>query len=196
MQLADHQRDHEFLLQQASQFLGCPGPGVILLDDYDLERRADSPDNPIGRLLTVLDGLQVREGAVFLLTSNCKPGRLDPALRRPGRIDVILHLSPPDAPLRRRYIEETWDRAIVSAIDVDGVVATTADLSFAELEEIKKLLVLAYLREGRWDFAAAWQTFRTGRFGVQQRRPIGFDARTSLGYPLPADPLNAVNRQD
>ena len=43
-------------------------------------------------LLNAIDGLQESKGVIFIFTSN-HPDRLDPALRRKGRIDVELHLQ-------------------------------------------------------------------------------------------------------
>lgn len=43
-------------------------------------------------LLTVLDGVNARQGRVFIMTTN-HPARLDKALARPGRIDETVLLS-------------------------------------------------------------------------------------------------------
>lgn len=50
----------------------------------------------LGTLLNTLDGLLSREGQVVIMTTN-HPERLDPALTRPGRADVVRSIQPPDA---------------------------------------------------------------------------------------------------
>jgi chaperone BCS1 len=54
-------------------------------------------------LLNALDGVTSSEGHIVLMTTN-HPEKLDPALVRPGRVDVRIHLAKPDADqLRRLY---------------------------------------------------------------------------------------------
>lgn len=70
-------------------------PGLLLIEDIDTvgiaeARGEDQPkDEPIslGALLNVLDGAIAQEGRVVIMTTN-HPERIDPALMRPGRIDV------------------------------------------------------------------------------------------------------------
>ncbi len=62
-------------------------PGVVLFDDFhtSLQRR-DSPggDRDQSTFLSELDGMQSKEGVVYLFTSNMDVQQVDPALRRPG----------------------------------------------------------------------------------------------------------------
>ncbi|MFN0053289.1 MAG: hypothetical protein ACKV0T_13990 [Planctomycetales bacterium] len=55
----------------------------------------------------------------------------------------------------------------------------TDGMSFAEMEEIKKLLVLRQLDTGRWDWEGAWDAYMLGRGKERARPKIGFSA------PLP-----------
>lgn len=63
---------------------------------------------------------------------------------------------------------------IVFFDDVD-VVAATDGLSFAELEELKKLLVLRYGETGCWEWFWAWSAFTAGRGDAGSHRKIGFN---------------------
>ena len=122
------------------------GPGIILFDDLDQALRDDSAsDTDRSTFLTELDGLHPREGVVYLFTSNARMGDLDLAFRRPGRIDVFVPFQRPDAELRRRFVVERWHAEIVRALDLEEVVRTAEGLSFAEMDEVKKLLVLRFL---------------------------------------------------
>jgi SpoVK/Ycf46/Vps4 family AAA+-type ATPase len=158
------------------------GPGIVLFDDLDQAlREADRGGAATRRttFLTELDGLYPREGVVFLFTSNARWKELDPAFRRPGRIDLLLQFPRPDAELRRRFVSERWNLEIVAGINLDGVVEVTDGLSFAELEEIKKLLVLRYIDEGTWDWDAAWNAFSDNHNAARSRGSIGFAAPTA-----------------
>jgi len=154
-------------------------PGIILFDDFDsalLDRRTTSDPHKQSTFLTELDGVQQQSGVVYVFTSNAGVGDLDPAIRRPGRLDVILHFARPEATQRRQLITQRWHADLVGAIDVERVVADTDGFSFAELEEAKKLLVLRYLDTGRWDWTAVEATLRCGPRQPRAARPIGFQA--------------------
>jgi hypothetical protein len=121
-----------------------------------------------------LDGMEQKSGLVFLFTSNAKLEELDPAMCRPGRIDVVVHFPKPDASLRRRVIETRWHPELASGVDVDTVVCDTRGFSFAEIEEAKKLLVMRHVDTGRWDWPWVRQALLARHASNQPRRPIGF----------------------
>ncbi len=158
------------------------GPGIILFDDLD-EALRDGDGNPADRstFLTELDGLHPREGVVYLFTSNARLGDLDPAFRRPGRIDLFIQFQRPDAELRRRFVAERWHADIVGAIDLDDVARVTEGLSFAEMDEVKKLLVLRFLETGAWDWEAAWAAYREGHGAGKTAQRIGFHSTAARG---------------
>jgi hypothetical protein len=108
------------------------------------------------------------------LTSNAALKELDPAIRRPGRIDVIVQFAKPDAKLRRRLIAERWHPDLRAGIEVESVVSQTEGLSFAEIEELKKLLVIRQVETGRWDWPWARVALRQRDRDHRARRPIGF----------------------
>lgn len=161
------------------------GPGMILFDDLDQALR-DGDGNDVDRatFLTELDGLHPHEGVVYLFTSNARLGDLDPAFRRPGRIDLFVHFPRPDADLRRRFVTERWHPDIVRAIDQSTVVRTTEGLSFAEMDEVKKLLVLRFLETGSWDWDAAWSAYCGGHGSGKSAQRIGFNSPVSRTRPV------------
>lgn len=165
------------------------GPGIILFDDLDAALR-DQDGNEADRatFLTELDGLHPREGVVYLFTSNARVGDLNPAFRRPGRIDVFIHFARPDGELRRKFVVERWHAEIVAAVDVDEVVQATDGLSFAEMDEVKKLLVLRFLDGGEWSWQAAWSAYQNGHDAGKPTRRIGFNT------PVPRNRAGADSR--
>jgi hypothetical protein len=86
--------------------IGRVPPNVmVVLEDIDAVRAtkdrseeltaADVPNNndvSLSALLNVLDGMQSPRGVVFVMTTN-HPEKLDPALKRPGRVDLHEHLT-------------------------------------------------------------------------------------------------------
>ena len=113
---------------------------------------------------------------VYVFTTNCPIELIDPAFRRPGRIDLTLHFPKPDAGLRRRYIDR-WDPEIRAAVVMERVIADTAGMSFAEIEEVKNVLVLDFLQRKSWDWSEALRQFRHNRaeFASDRgKRQLGF----------------------
>ena len=89
-------------------------PAIIFLDEADAVApgRGDDADGGSGgggapdvsarllsALLTEMDGLEAAPGVVVLAATN-RPAALDAALLRPGRLDVLLYVGPPDADAR------------------------------------------------------------------------------------------------
>lgn len=161
---------------EANLLFDLASPGLVLFDDVDLalrdrEQFGATPDH--STFLAGLDGLDMRKGVVYVFTSNAELRDLDPAFRRPGRIDVVMRFPRPDDELRRRVIETRWHAETLRALNLDRVTRQTEGLSFADLEELRKLLVLRYLDTQVWDWRRAWMDFETGR-GQLQRGGIGF----------------------
>jgi len=152
-------------------------PGIVLFDDFDaaLRDREEAGQSELSTtFLGELDGVERKKGVVYLFTSNAQVAELDKAMRRPGRIDVILHFGYPDASLRRRLVRERWHPELVLAIDVEQLVAQTEDFSFAELEEVKNLLVLRHLDSGSWDWPWVRDAMELGRDARHASATIGF----------------------
>lgn len=160
--------------------------GIVFFDDVDMAlRQRDQYQQAAEQstFLAGLDGLDTNHGVVYLFTTNARLADLDSAFRRPGRIDFVLRFARPDEALRRRLIERSWDARLVGGLDLNLVVAQTAGLSFAELDEIKKLLVLDYLDGGQLDWERAYGAFRAGRGGEDVRMAIGFRPQLEPNEP-------------
>ena len=52
-------------------------------------------DRVVNQMLTQLDGVEALQG-VYALAASSRPDLIDPALLRPGRIDIKLFCSMPD----------------------------------------------------------------------------------------------------
>jgi hypothetical protein len=177
--------------------------GVVFFDDMDLalrdrERTAETEDQAV--FLSALDGLAVKEGVVFVFTTNCALDLIDRAFKRPGRIDVALHFQAPGADLRRRLIGR-WHPDLLAGIDANRAVASTDGCSFAEIEELKNLLVLRHMEAGAWDWDWALRQFAVNRaeLGGRPERHVGFAAangrKPALGFGR-AGPVEPCSRKD
>lgn len=77
-------------------FLGAPGRSIILVEDFDsfFDGRSIKTKSKVtfSGFLNAVNGVLSNPGRVLIMTTN-KPGEVDPALTRIGRIDRTFHLG-------------------------------------------------------------------------------------------------------
>jgi hypothetical protein len=166
------------MYDQVEQLFTVERRGVIFFDDMDLalrDRESVHETDDQAVFLTALDGISINEGVVFVFTTNCALDLIDRAFKRPGRIDVVLHFKAPDAALRRQLLQR-WHPDIRAGLDLDHVVATTDGYSFAEVEEMKNLLIMRFMESERWEWDWALKQFALNReeLSANPRRHVGF----------------------
>jgi cell division protease FtsH len=157
--------------------------GIVFFDDMDLalrdrEKVTETEDQAV--FLSALDGIQVNEGVVFVFTTNCSLDLIDRAFKRPGRLDLVLHFKPPDAGLRRQLIQR-WHQDIRAHLDIETAVASTDGYSFAEIEELKNLLVMNFMETQTWNWGWALKQFDINRSELSSKpsRHVGFGGKIS-----------------
>ncbi|HET6425965.1 MAG TPA: ATP-binding protein [Planctomycetaceae bacterium] len=179
---------------ELTPLLSLDEPGLVFLDDFDrgLENREQvGTTQDHSALLSALDGMDTPQGVVYVFTSNLTPSQLDPAIRRPGRIDAFIPFARPNAELRRKFLTDYWPEPIRAAIPIADAAASTDGLSFAEMDEVKKLMVLRHIDEGVWDWPHAWAEFQTRTNAGPKKPPIGF-AAAMLARPVVSSESTAV----
>ena len=99
-------------------------PSLVFLDEIDAlaPRRGQSfdsgvTDRVVASLLTELDGIEPLRDVVVLGATN-RPDLIDPALLRPGRLEKLVFVEPPDAEARREILR-TAGKSIPLSDDVD-----------------------------------------------------------------------------
>ncbi|ORW12618.1 ATPase [Mycobacterium lacus] len=156
-------------------------PSLVFLDEVDAlaPRRGQSfdsgvTDRVVAALLTELDGINPLRDVVVLGATN-RPDLIDPALLRPGRLERLVFVEPPDATARREILR-TAGKSIPLSDDVD------LDVVSAELDGYSAADCVALLREAALtamrrsidaadvtaaDLAAARETVRPSLDAVQ-----------------------------
>lgn len=157
--------------------------GIVFFDDMDLALRdretiRETDDQAV--FLSALDGITVNEGVVFVFTTNCALELIDQAFKRPGRLDLVLHFKAPEAELRRQLLER-WHEDIRAHIDIEEAVNSTDGYSFAEIEELKNLLIMHFMEQGKWNWPWALDQFDINRKELSKRpqRRVGFGVASS-----------------
>jgi SpoVK/Ycf46/Vps4 family AAA+-type ATPase len=118
-------------------------PCVLFFDEVDALGRKRSlmrhgaGAGVISQFLAELDGLQSDNRGVFVLAATNHPWDVDAALRRPGRLDRMLLVLPPDAAAREAILRANCrERPMTSDIDFSGIAARLDDYSGADVAHL------------------------------------------------------------
>ena len=114
-------------------------PCVLFLDEVDaLGMKRSNLTQSAGRnvvvqLLSELDGLDGENDGVFVLGATNAPWDVDPALRRPGRFDRTILVTPPDRAARQAILAFHLRDRPVGSVDLEKVASKTDGYSGADL---------------------------------------------------------------
>lgn len=126
-------------------------PAIIFFDEIDAlapvrgSSTNNVTDSVVAALLTELDGVGDR-GDVFVVGATNRKDLIDPALLRPGRLEVHLHLDVPEPSARMAFLEMT-SVPIHKSVDLDRLVTATEGMSFADLEGALRRAAIVSMRD-------------------------------------------------
>lgn len=149
-------------------------PSLVFLDEVDAlaPRRGQSfdsgvTDRVVAALLTELDGIDPLRDVVVLGATN-RPDLIDPALLRPGRLERLVFVEPPDAAARGEILRTAGKSMPLSDdVDLDEVAAGLDGYSAADCVALLHEAALTAMRRSidaaavtADDLAAARKTVR------------------------------------
>lgn len=114
-------------------------PTVLFLDEVDAlgQRRSMTRNsgtrNTVNQLLTELDGVSASNDGVYVVGATNQPWDVDPALRRPGRFDRTLFVSPPDESARTAIFRTHLAGRPVEGVDLKWLAAHSRGFSGADI---------------------------------------------------------------
>jgi len=129
-------------------------PTIIFFDEIDsiVPTRGTGFDTGVtervvSQILTELDGLEELKSIVVVAATN-RPDLVDPALLRPGRLDKLIYIRPPDLK-EREIIFNLYlkDKPISPEVDVEDLAKRTNGYVGADIEAVCREAALLALRE-------------------------------------------------
>jgi SpoVK/Ycf46/Vps4 family AAA+-type ATPase len=118
-------------------------PCVLFFDEVDALGRKRSlvrhsaATGVISQFLAEMDGIQADNRGVFVLAATNHPWDVDSALRRPGRLDRMLLVLPPDAPAREAILRRhSRQRPVAPDVDFAAIAARLEDFSGADVAHL------------------------------------------------------------
>jgi transitional endoplasmic reticulum ATPase len=129
-------------------------PALIFLDEVDAlaPRRGQSSDSGVAdrvvaALLTELDGAEPRREVIVVGATN-RPELIDPALLRPGRLERLVYVPPPDAAARAEILRATGrNTPLADDVDLDELGAELDGYSAADCAAVLREAALTAMRE-------------------------------------------------
>jgi transitional endoplasmic reticulum ATPase len=131
-------------------------PTVIFIDELDslVPARGGGLGEPqvtervVNTILAEMDGLEELQGVVLIGATN-RPNLIDPALLRPGRLDELVYVGPPDTAGRRRILAiHTKGMPLADNVDLEVLARRTENFTGADLEDLTRRAGLVALRAG------------------------------------------------
>ncbi|HSS22841.1 MAG TPA: AAA family ATPase [Mycobacterium sp.] len=156
-------------------------PSLVFLDEVDAlaPRRGQSfdsgvTDRVVAALLTELDGIDPLRDVVVLGATN-RPDLIDSALLRPGRLERLVFIEPPDAAARSEILRTAGKSIPLSAdVDLDDVAAALDGYSAADCVALLREAALTAMRRSidaadvtAADLSAARRTVRPSLDPIQ-----------------------------
>ncbi|MFD0207199.1 MULTISPECIES: AAA family ATPase [Saccharothrix] len=129
-------------------------PAMVFLDEVDAlaPRRGQSSDSGVSdrvvaALLTELDGVEPLRDVIVLGATN-RPELVDPALLRPGRLERLVYVPPPDADARAEILRaSSRNTPLASDVDLDALAEELDGYSAADCAALIREAALTAMRE-------------------------------------------------
>jgi transitional endoplasmic reticulum ATPase len=144
-------------------------PTVIFIDELDslVPARGGGLGEPqvtervVNTILAEMDGLEELQGVVLIGATN-RPNLIDPALLRPGRLDELVYVGPPDVAGRRRILAiHTKHMPLAKDVDLERLAQRTENFTGADLEDLARRAGLTALRRDLGNAEVSMADFET-----------------------------------
>ncbi|MFX1603278.1 MAG: CDC48 family AAA ATPase [Promethearchaeota archaeon] len=151
--VGESERTVREIFKKARQVAPC----VIFFDEIDALLSVRGQQDGTGvtqrivnQFLAEIDGLQTLQNVLVIGATN-RPDIMDPAMLRPGRFDILLHVQAPDLDARKEILAvHTTAKGIPGSedLDLDALAAKTEDFSGADIEGLVRIAVMNAITEG------------------------------------------------
>ncbi|MCE6994131.1 AAA family ATPase [Saccharothrix sp. S26] len=129
-------------------------PAMVFLDEVDAlaPRRGQSSDSGVSdrvvaALLTELDGVEPLRDVIVLGATN-RPELVDPALLRPGRLERLVYVPPPDADARAEILRaSSRNTPLAPDVDLRALAEELDGYSAADCAALIREAALTAMRE-------------------------------------------------
>ena len=116
-------------------------PAIVFVEDGDRGAGSERTDE-VNDILNSLDGIGNKDAEIITIMTSNHPENINEAMRRPGRIDLTLHITPPDNEAAERIVRH-YGGSLVKAeenlTEVGKVLSGEIAAAIREVVERSKL---------------------------------------------------------
>ncbi len=130
-------------------------PSILFIDEIDAigarrsAERTGVHDSMLNQLLVSMDGFTRRDRPIFFLAATNRADLLDPALKRPGRFDLVLTIEDLDIESRSELLTiMTRSLSLAGDVDLAAIARAALGLSGAQLAQVVKETAILAFRDG------------------------------------------------
>lgn len=126
----------------------CDPACVIFCEDIDRAMKADNSERTveIDDILNIIDGIDTKASNIITVLTINDLKSITPAMLRPGRLDAVIDVLPPDAAAAQKLVRLYGADAIPADEDLTEVGKTLDGVIPAVIAEVVKRAKLAQLR--------------------------------------------------
>ncbi len=132
-------------LPDALRFAMRYQPVMVFAEDIDRVAGIDRTDK-VNELLNQLDGIDSKSTKLITILTSNHPERINEAMMRPGRIDLVLPVPPPDADTVIRMLRRFGGKKLDADTDLTEVAEVLKNESPARIREALRRSTLEVLR--------------------------------------------------
>ncbi|MCY0850374.1 AAA family ATPase [Sulfuracidifex metallicus] len=148
MWVGESERAIREVFKKARQY----SPTVVFFDEIDSLATARGTDpnrvteRIVSQLLTEMDGISKRDEQVVVIAATNRPDILDLALLRPGRLEKLIYVSPPDEEGRKKLFAYMVCKHIHDQIDYERLARLSSMYTPADIRGVVNRGVLLAIR--------------------------------------------------
>ncbi|MEA3371562.1 MAG: AAA family ATPase, partial [Campylobacterota bacterium] len=118
-------------------------PAIIFIDEIDTIGKRDGENGrevPINKLLSEMDGFSGRDGEdIFVIAATNYKENIDPAIIRPGRVEIHIEINTLDQDARRYFLDKIIkEKPTKGKFDTKQLLMYTTGFTGAQLEMLGK----------------------------------------------------------
>lgn len=134
-------------LKAALEFARDYQPAVVFAEDID--RITDERDDAANDLLNTIDGVLNKDARVITVLTTNDVEKIEQAMLRPGRLDAVISVNPPDAEAAQRLVRLYARGLIKDDEDLSGLGAELDGQIPATIREVVERSKLSMVNGGR-----------------------------------------------
>ena len=166
-------------------------PCILLLDEVDSiaplrgQDASGLRESITSQVLSELEKIQTAE-KVFVIATTNQPKNVDPALRRPGRLDMDIAFPEPNEKAREEiFAIHLKDSNLAEDVSVTALAAKTKRFSGADIAECCRRSKFQALKEAEWKSQQAVVKMEQLLKDIEKIRQVSKSRPKDAGFTLP-----------